>query len=49
MNVDYLPQEGMEEYYQNPDLLIARAHKIRSELIVELFTSLKNRIVSCFN
>lgn len=48
MTVDSLPHDEMEEYYNNPDLLIARAKELRSRMIIELLLRFKAWVVSLF-
>lgn len=48
MAVEHWSQEDLEEYYDNPNIFIHRAHEMRAKMICELLVQLKNRIISFF-
>ena len=46
MAVESWSREELEEYYENPNLLIARANAYRSKMIVETLLRIRTRIAS---
>jgi hypothetical protein len=46
MAVEYWSQEELEMYYENPQLFIIRANKLRARMVYELLIRLKNSMAS---
>ena len=44
MYIEYWSREEIEEYCENPNLLIAKAHELRSKVIRDLLVQAINRI-----
>ena len=44
MYIEYWSREEIEEYCENPNLLIAKANELRSKVIRDLFDQAINRI-----
>jgi hypothetical protein len=44
MYIEYWSREEIEEYCENPDLLIAKANELRGNVIRDLFLQSLNRI-----
>jgi hypothetical protein len=46
MAIEYLSQEELHTYYENPHLFIIRANQMRSKMICDFLLRLKNRMTS---